>query len=199
VFDKLLLVESVEVRREGSLHHGLHFLGLYLGPVLQVEGFVHLSVRRFAVENLRLVLVDSDYLRHSTFRGADLGNHLVVFLQLLLLLLVESLLVAGLALEGQRVERILRLLLVDNLVILPVGEGFLVLRMLNDRPLLDIQSLSVALRGWHVVPLERLVRRRSKLHPVGVYDFVLFLQVEGVLFRNNHGLLQLIREVLLVL
>lgn len=94
-----------------------------------------------------------------------------------------GLLVAGVAAEGQRVNWELGVLLVEDVLpvsVLPVGEDLLVVARCLDWRVLCLETLLLALGTGAVLALVHFAVRGARLNLVGVDDFGLFLQIEGL-------------------
>lgn len=131
MLDKLLLIKCIKMRGHRLGKNRAHLLSVHLGSALKLEALVSLHIGRLTLESVRLVL------REAYHRGAVVADglqHFVVFSQFSLLLLGEILLVRRLTFEWQRVEWVLWVLLMENVVltIFPVGEVFLVGRLAYD-------------------------------------------------------------------
>jgi hypothetical protein len=101
-----------------------NLLSIDLWSTLQLKPLIGLHVSGFTFKPVGLILTQTYHVGVL----ADRLKHFVVFFQFLLLFQGEILFVRRLTLERQRVERVLRVLLVENVVltIFPVGEVFLV-------------------------------------------------------------------------
>jgi len=123
-----------------------------------------------------------------------------VLFQFSLLFLCELLLIVTLATERQRVEGVLRLLLMEDIVLSvpPIGEALLIRRLSDYRFVVVGRPPYFSLLGFHLEVFECVLGRRAEVHPVGVDDFGFLLQVEGFTLLDDDGILQFVLEILLI-
>ena len=124
MLDVVLLIKRVEMRGYRLRDDRLNFLRLHLGLRHELEALIRVLVGRLAFELCWFVLPQADDI---LLRAAHLTNrrqHSIVLLEFFLLFLSEALRISRLTLKRQRVEWILRVLLVEDvlLAILPVRE-----------------------------------------------------------------------------
>ena len=146
---------------------------------------------------MRLVLAQG----HDALRfDSDLLQHVIMFFQLSHLLFREVLLIVRLALEGQRVEGVLWVLLVEDVVlaVLPVWEVLLIAREADDGFGIVVKLPALAFLRAGVVVRVSHATSRLHFHAVRVDDFGLFFEVERFAFLNDERVLQLLLEVFLV-
>lgn len=126
MLDEFLLIKCVEVRGQGLRDDRLDHLRLHFRLCYELEALVGVHVRRLALELYRFVLAQADHILLGATNLTNGGEHPVVLLELSHLLFSIVLRVIGLALERQRVEWVLRVLLVEYILlsVLPVGERF---------------------------------------------------------------------------
>ena len=124
VLYEFFLIECLEVRWHCLWNYCFDLLCLNFRSSLQFKILVVLLVGRFTFEFKRLILAHRD----QRFALTYLFQHFIMLSKFSLLLLSIVLLVIWSPLEWKRVEWILRVLLVENIVvtILPVREAFLV-------------------------------------------------------------------------
>ena len=146
MLDEFLLIKCVEVRGQGLRDDRLDHLRLRFRLRYQLEALVGLHVRRLALELCRFVLAQADHVLLGAANLTNGGEHFIVLPELSLLLFSIVLRVIGLALERQRVEWVLRVLLMEYILlsILPVGERLHVTR-LRQNWLAIVRILSVDL------------------------------------------------------
>lgn len=120
--------------------------------------------------------------------------------QFFLLLLGEVLLVRRFSLEWQRIERILRMLLVENIIasILPIREVFLIATCSQYGSLLIICFLVFLFLWAHLEIFVCASTGCTEVHLMRVDDFRLFLEVEGLAFLGDDGLFVFPLEIFLV-
>lgn len=126
---------------------------------------------------MRLILAE----RHDALRlDADLLQHVIMLLQLAHLLLREVLFVIRLALERQRVEGVLRMLLVEDVVlaILPVREVLLIAGEPDYGLAVVVEVFACSLLRAGVVTGVGDGAGGLHFHAVGVDDSGFLLQVE---------------------
>ena len=124
---EVLLVKCLEVALNRLRLDGLNRMSLNLRPGGKFESLIGILVGGFGFEGHWFVRFQGDNVSIISYL-TDTFQHFVVLPQFLILLLGETLRIRGLTLERQRVDWVLRLLFVEDVLvsILPVGEGFLI-------------------------------------------------------------------------
>jgi len=160
MLDVILLIKCIKVRWVSLRHYRSNFLRLNLGFLLQFKALIDFLICGLAFESLWFILGQTDYgIRWLTY----LLEHFVVLLQSLLLFLCIVLGVIWLTFKRQRVEWILRVLLMENICItvLPIREWFLVSGFTENR-LFQIVGLSqLLLFGYNLEILVGFLTSRS--------------------------------------
>ena len=145
----IFLIKCVKVRWVSLWHNGSNFLRLNLGFLLQFKALIHFLICGLTFESLWFILGQTDYgIRWLTY----LLKHLVVLLQSLLLFFCIVLSIIRLTLKRQRVEWILRVLLMENICItvLPIREWFLVSWFTENRLFQIIGLSQLLLFGYNL-------------------------------------------------
>jgi hypothetical protein len=116
------------------------------------------------------------------------------------LLFREVLLVARLSLERKRVEWVLRMLLVKNVIlpIFPVGEVLLIGALADDWFSLIIRSFYYSFFRLNPEVFVGIVTCCSQIHFVRVDDFGFFFKIESLTLFKDDGALKLVLKVFLV-
>lgn len=197
VLDKLFLIKSVKMSGHCLGDDRSDLLRLHLRLALKLKSLISLHVGGLTFKPLGFVL------RKPYNRGAFLANlfeHFVVLLQFPLLLFREVLFVARLTFEGQRVEWVLRMLLMEDVIIavLPIRETFLVGRLANNRLPLIVGPLDHLLLWLHLEILVSVAASGAQIHLMWVDYLRLLLQVERFTILQHDGVLQLVGELFLV-
>ena len=124
MLDKFFFIKSIEMRWHCLWNYWFYLLSLNLRSSLQFEILEVLLICSFALEFQRLILTHCD----DWFSLSDWFQHVVMFSQFSLLLLSEILLVIRISFEWQRVEWVLRMFFMENIIvtILPIWETFLI-------------------------------------------------------------------------
>lgn len=126
---------GLKVTRQGLRADSLDLRSRHLRLLSQFERLVGVLIRSFCLKRSRLVRSQADDVARRPADLTDSLKHLIMLPELLRLFLREVLSIARRSLERQRVERILRRLLVEYvlLAVLPVGVAFRVARLAEDR------------------------------------------------------------------
>lgn len=138
-------------------------------------------------------------LQTSAARGLS-GNQFLLSFKLSELGICEVLLVSWLSLERQRVEWVLGVLLMKDVLfaVVPVGESCLVWRHLNNRLAVVSEFLVLWVLRQSFFSLVNGLVCGCEVHLVGVDYFGLFLKVESILMILNFSLFDLAVVVLSV-
>ena len=117
MFDKVLFIGCLKMSLYCLTCYWFHYLRCYLWFLRYFESFVCPLVCCFCFKNLWTILSQAQ----STL-STYLFNHLIMFTQLLLLLFCKILSIVGFTLERQRIEWILWLFFMENIIltILPI-------------------------------------------------------------------------------
>lgn len=117
--------------------------------------------------------------------------------QLLLLLLSEALCIARLSLERQRVERILRTLLMEYVLlsILPIWKRLLISRCTQDGLALVDVFAHLLLLYFGCEGLEIVLGSRLEVHLVRIYYFSFLLKIEALAVLHDNCLGKTVLEV----
>lgn len=200
VLSELLLIDGLEVAWQTLCLDWVHYWGALLHALRRV-GFDEPEIlERLGVRGLEVEVSGNITRKFELARVGVLVQEFLHALQLLHLSLGVILLVRRSTVEGQLVVRVLRVLLMEDVVfaVIPVGEGGVVGAEAVDGlgGLFDFLVLRRILQALLTSEF-RPVRRRH-VHLVRVDDLGLLLKVEGLFVVLDLGLGELVGIVLLV-
>lgn len=148
---------------------------------------------------MRFVLGETDH--RGTFSAlTDWLLHFVVLPKLSLLFLCEGLLVARLTLKGKRVEWVLRMLLMEN-VILPVFPIWKIFSVSACSDYWFLFCISLFYKSFFWLNLEifvSVITSSPCVHFMRIYDFRFLFQVECFSVFDHYSVSQLILKIFLV-
>lgn len=121
-------------------------------------------------------------------------------LELLHLLLCEVSFVRGISLKRKRVVWVLRVALMKDIMtaVLPIRKLSLVAAHFTGRSVVLVWLLHHLLLSLDLIGLESCFLGRHHLHRVRVNDLGLLLEIEGISLSEDSCLLDLIRELFLI-
>ena len=197
---ELSLIHGLEVARQALCLHGVHdwcaFLNLFRWVRLyEAEIFEVFRVGRLEVEVSRDVAAQFQIVRMGVIVQQFLHS-----LQLLRLPLRKIVFVCGAAIEWQRVVRVLRVLLVEDVVlaVVPIGERCVVRAGLLDGPRWLNNLIHLPRGSFALLPAELSFICSCEVHPMRVNNLALLFQIERLLVWLDLGLGQLAVVVLAI-
>lgn len=179
--------------------HWPDFLGVDFRSTLKLEPLICLLVCGLALKPMRSVLAQTDHGRPSAIL-TDTFKHFVVLSQLFLLFLCEVLFIARLSFKRKRVEGILRMFFMENIIlaIFPIWEGLCICALSNYGFFLSVGSFGTPLLWLHFKVFICIVACSSSFHFMRVDNFRFFFQIECFSFLENNSVTKLIFEILMV-
>ena len=197
--DELLLVVGVKVSGHCLGEDWAHLLGVYFRSTLKLEPLVSFHVSCLALESVRLVLRKSDSCGAST-AFPNLLKHFIVLSKSFLLFLGEILFVTRLSFKWKRVERILRMLLMENvtLSIFPIWKSFRICALSNNGFSLCVSLPHKFFLRLNFEILICIVTGGSRVHFMRIDNFRFFFQIECFSLLDYDCVPELFLEIFLV-
>ena len=197
---ELSLVHCLEVPWQALCLHGMHNWRALLNLFRWVRFYKAEIFEVFRVRGLEVEVCGDVPAELEIVRMCVIVEHFLHSLQLLRLPLCKIVFVCRTAIERQRVVRVLRVLLVEDIIfaVVPVGErGVIRTGLLNRSGRLD-NLINFSRGSLALFPAELGLICCRKVHPVWVDNLALLFQIERLLVWLNLRLRQLAVVILAI-